>query len=250
MQNPWKISSKSELGPNPGKSLVIEVEGEEWARYPLRTHVIQPGDDLREVVRKYALPHLQKGDMLFVTEKIVAIAQGRAYPLDEVRPSFWARILSRFVTRSPHGIGLRSPQTMELAIREAGLFRILIAAMVSAITRPLGIRGWFYRIAGHNISAIDGPTPYTLPPYNRYVKLPPADPDHVARSLAEVAGVPVVIVDANDLGVEVLGRSHSRISRKFVRAVFRDNPLGQGREQTPLCIVRKLSGQDPPELPA
>lgn len=229
-----------ELQPNPGKSLTIRVGNEVWARYPVRTHVIKPGEDIVSVVERYVRPHLKRGDVVFVSEKVVAIAQGRAYPIDEIKPSLWARLLSRFVTKSPHGIGLGSPWTMELAIREAGLPRILLAASVAALTRPLGIRGLFYRIAGKNVSAIDGPTPYTLPPYNRYAKLPPKDPDGVARKISERIGAPVVVVDANDLGVEALGISHPDITPDFVKAVFRDNPLGQASQQTPLCIVRRV----------
>lgn len=74
-----------------------------------------------------------------------------------------ARWLSRFVTRTPAGIGIGSPVTMELALREVGIARILLAA-AAACTRPLGIRELFYRIAGRKVAAIDGPTPYTLPP--------------------------------------------------------------------------------------
>ncbi|NPA80266.1 MAG: F420-0--gamma-glutamyl ligase [Thermotogae bacterium] len=229
-----------ELQPNPGKSLTIDVDGEIWARYPIRTHVIRPGEDIVGVAERYAKPHLREGDYLFVSEKVVAIAQGRAYPIDEIRPSLWARLLSKFVTKSPHGIGLGSPWTMELAIREAGLPRILLAASVAALTKPLGIRGMFYRVAGRNVAAIDGPTPYTLPPYNRYAKLPPKDPDEVARRMAERLGVRVVIVDANDLGVEALGLSDPDISVEFVRKVFRDNPLGQASQRTPLCVVRRV----------
>ncbi|NPB03056.1 MAG: F420-0--gamma-glutamyl ligase [Thermotogae bacterium] len=229
-----------ELKPNPGKRVTIEVDGEVWARYPIKTHVIKPGEDIVEVAQKYASPYLRKGDYLFISEKVVAIAQGRAYPIDKIKPSLWAKLLSKFVRRTPHGIGLGSPWTMELAIREVGLFRILLAAFVSALTKPFGIRGLFYRVAGKNVAAIDGPTPYTLPPYNRYAKLPPKDPDRVAKSIAERLGVKVVIVDANDLGVEALGVSHEDISSNFVKKVFRDNPLGQASQQTPLCIVRRV----------
>lgn len=229
-----------ELKPNPGKSLIIDVDGKMWARYPIKTHVIKPGEDLTEVVKKYVSPYLISDDLVFISEKIVAISQGRAFPIEDIKPSFWAKLLSKFVTKSPYGIGLGSPWTMELAIREAGLLRILFAAFISAITKPFGIKGLFYKVAGKNISAIDGPTPYTLPPYNRYAKLPPKDPDKVAKKLSEVLGCPVVIVDANDLGVSSLGKSHKYISEDFVRKVFRDNPLGQSSQQTPLCIVRRV----------
>ncbi|MGC8783450.1 MAG: coenzyme F420-0:L-glutamate ligase [Armatimonadota bacterium] len=225
--------------PNPSKELTRLFEGQEWARYPVRTHVVQSGEDIVAIVRQYAGPHLRPGDILAISEKVVAICQRRAFPVDELQPRPLARWLCRYVTKTPHGIGIGSPVTMELALREAGVWRILLAAAVAAITKPLGIRGMFYRIAGRSVAAIDGPTPYTLPPYNRYASLAPKNPDKVAQNIAEEMGVPVAIVDANDLGVEVLGASRG-LNRALVAELFRDNPLGQGSQQTPLCILRRL----------
>lgn len=150
--------------PNPGKELTRRFAGQVWARYPVRMHVVQPGEDIGAVVKQYAKPYLQQGDILAISEKVVAICQERAFPVDEIHPRPLARWLSRYVTKTPHGIGIGSPVTMELALREAGVWRILLAAAVAAITKPLGIRGIFYRIAGRSVAAIDGPTPYTLPP--------------------------------------------------------------------------------------
>ncbi|MFN7016755.1 MAG: hypothetical protein ACK4P5_06280 [Fimbriimonadales bacterium] len=118
-------------------------------------------------------PLVRAGDIAVITEKLVAICQGRAYSVASILPRPLARGLSWFVTRTPAGIGIGSPVTMELALREAGVLRILLAAAVAACTRPLGIRGLFYRIAGRKVAAIDGPTPYTLPPYNQYACLAP-----------------------------------------------------------------------------
>ncbi|MGE5530192.1 MAG: coenzyme F420-0:L-glutamate ligase [Patescibacteria group bacterium] len=228
--------------PNRGKDLVIEAGGGHYARLPVKTRLVKPKDRLAEIVRRYAVPHLLPGDLLFVSEKIVAITQGRAFPIEEIRPSRLARFLVRFVYKSPHGIGLGSPWTMELALREVGAPRILFAAALSALTKLCGIRGVFYLICGKRVAAIDGPCHYTIPPYNGYAKLGPAKPDRAARELRDAAGVEVAIVDANDLGVALLGRSSRAISARFAREVFRDNPLGQSREQTPLCIVRRVPG--------
>ncbi|HZP81901.1 MAG TPA: hypothetical protein VFB21_09710 [Chthonomonadaceae bacterium] len=225
--------------PNPGKSLTTNVAGREYARLPLRTHVITAQDDPVEIARRYAAPHARPGDTLALSEKIVAIMQGRSYPVADIAPSGLARLLARFVLKTKHGIGISSPVTMELAIREAGVPRILFAALCSALTKPFGVRGVFYRVAGRAVAAIDGPTPYTLPPYNTYATLAPKHPDRVARQIAEALGLPVAILDANDLGVEVLGASPDA-DRALVRALFRDNPLGQGSEQTPLCLLRPV----------
>lgn len=230
-----------ELQPNAGKKRDIEVRGAIWARFPVRTHVIKNGDDIIEVCRTYAGPHLKPGDLMFISEKIVAISQGRAFPIKDIIPSSLAKLLVKFVHKSPHGIGLGSPWTMELAIREAGAPRMLLAAATAAFTKPFGIRGVFYRVAGKNINAIDGPCDYTLPPYNEYAKLGPAKPHAVAASIREALGHDIVIIDANDLGVNVLGKAPRDIPDELAAAIFKDNPLGQASEQTPICIVRKLT---------
>ncbi len=224
--------------PNPGKQLEIHIGAERWLRLPVKTHLITSRDRLSDIVNRYVRPHLKTDDLVFISERVVAITQGRAYPIKDIRPSGWAKFFVRFVHKSPYGIGLGSPWTMELAIREVGLTRIFLAAVGAAFTKPFGIRGVFYRIAGPQAAAIDGPCDYTLAPYNEYATLGPSEPDRVAQELSRKLGAPVVIIDANDLGVSVLGKSKG-LTAEFAGAVFRDNPLGQSGEQTPMAIVRK-----------
>jgi len=232
--------AENPLQPNAGKSLLREVRGVSYARHPVKTHVVTDADSIAAIVERYARPHLKPGDTLAISERVVAITQGRAYPIDEIHPRWLARQLVRWVFKPSWGIGIGSPWTMELALREAGVGRVLFAAAASAITKPFGLRGVFYRVVGNNISAIDGPTEYTMPPYNRYAKLAPKDPDAVAQSLANTLRTPVAIIDANDIGVQILGASDG-IDRTLIQEIFKDNPLGQTREQTPLCIVRPVT---------
>ncbi len=226
--------------PNEGKALTIETDRGVFARYPIRTHVIRCGESLSEIMRQYVCGKTKPGDLLFVSEKIIAICQNRAFNIDSIRPSPLANLLCRFVYKSPYGIGLGSPWTMELALRDVGLPRMLLAATCSAATKPFGVRGVFYRVAGTKARAIDGPCDCTIPPYNHFAKLAPKKPNKVAGELAQLVGCGVVVIDANDIGVNVLGRSSRDIPAAFCRQVFRDNPLGQGSQSTPLCIVRKI----------
>lgn len=226
--------------PNQNKNLVIAANGVSYERYPVKTHIVSDTDSILDIAAKYAKPFLQLGDQLFISERIVAITQGRAYPIGDIHSSFWAKFFVKFVHKTPYGIGLGSPWTMELAIREAGLPRIFIAALASAITKPFGMRGVFYRVVGKNINAIDGPCANTLPPYNGYAKLGPKDPEKVANSLESKLGVPVAIIDANDLGVNVLGRSQNAFPEETIKAIMKDNPLGQSTQQTPMALVRKI----------
>lgn len=226
------------FSPNPGKNLNIQIEGVLYSRYPIKTHIITEKDDIFDVVQRYVAGYLAALDVVIISERAVATAQGRAYPIADIKPSWLARFLVKFVYKSPYGIGLGSPWTMELAIREAGVVRILIGAAAAAITKPFGLKGVFYKVVGHNVNAIDGPAEYVLPPFNKYAKLGPKDPMGVAQKLKSRFGAEFVIIDANDLGVVVLG-STDGVTEEFAKKAFKDNPLGQTKEQTPIAIVRK-----------
>ena len=68
----------------------------------------------------------------------------------------------------------------------------------------------------------------------------PKNPDKVARQMKEKLGVDAVFVlDANDLNVDILGKSSKDYDMKFLKALFKDNPLGQNDQQTPVALVRK-----------
>jgi hypothetical protein len=235
--------------PNEGRGLHATLGGVVYARHPVRTHLITPADtDAAAVVQRYANPLGEDLRLVAVSERMVAITQGRSYPIKDIRPGRLARMLERFVTRPGYGIGLGSAETMELAIREVGAPRILLAAAASAVTRPFGVHGVFYRVAGPQAKAIDGPTSYTIPPYNQAATLGPRDPDRAARDIAATIDAPVAIIDANDAGCAALGASPG-VDRRFVERLFADNPLGQAREQTPICVVREVAWPEGRELP-
>lgn len=215
-------------------------DGSTYLRKPIKTHVISEKDSIIDVVEKYAVPHAQDRDIIVISERIVAISQGRSFPLKDIKPGWWAQKLYPFVHNHPGGIGLRDPHTMQLAIQEAGLLRILLAASVAVLTKPLGLRGMFYRVAGNDINAIDGPCDYTLPPGNTSAKLGPKNPQGVAFEIAAAVDFPIAIIDANDYGVNVLGVSYG-VDKEMVREAFLDNPMGQTNEQTPITLLRKVS---------
>ncbi|NLP49079.1 MAG: F420-0--gamma-glutamyl ligase [Clostridiales bacterium] len=233
------MSVKSELLPNEGKNLLIETDFGKFLRYPVKTHVVKDGDSLKSLIDEHVKAYLEEGDSIFISEKIVAISQGRAFKLEDIKVTPLARFLSRFVQKTSYGIGLGMPETMQLAIDEIGRPKILFAAFCSALTKPFGKRGVFYNIVGTKGRAIDGPCDYTLPPYNNYAKLAPKDPDKVAAELKAYTGHTVVIIDANDIGCNVLGFSDDSFTEEECAKIFKDNPLGQGSQQTPIALVRR-----------
>lgn len=221
----------------------ITVNNEQYDRIPIKTHLIDSSDDIIKVVEKYVPEFYSNGDVLFISEKAVSVTQSRSFFVDEIEPSFMAKFISKFVTQSPYGIGLGMPETMEMAIRECGLSKILLASAIGGFTKKvLGRSGDFYRIAGPKARSIDGPTSGTIPPLNKCVVLGPEDPDSVACEIENNLNIPSIIVDINDLGQDILGFSNSSLKEKrsFYEKVLSDNPLGQGHQQTPLGLIRKL----------
>jgi len=229
-----------DLKPNKAKNLIIEVNGKQFARYPIKTKLITPEDnDIISIVQEYATPYIIANDILFISEKAVALTQGRSYPIEKIKPSWIATFLSGFVTKTPIGIGLGSPQTMQLAIEEVGLARILLASIIGTFGKLVGVKGLFYVIAGQRARSIDGAVPYAIAPYNSYVSKGPMDADLVAERIAQCMQIKVVIVDANDFGINILGSS-GEVDEKLIAKIIKDNPLGQTDEQTPIGIIRQI----------
>lgn len=228
-----------ELNANPGKNLVRTIDGVDYMRIPVKTHLITNDDDITEVVLKYG-KEMEDGDVIFISEKAVACTQNRAIPMEDIKPRKLAVTLSNHVQKTPAGIGLGIPETMEMALQECGTPRILFAAFCSVIGKILGKKGWFYHVAGPKARGIDGPTNGTIPPYNHYVVLVPDEPQKTAEKIAAALGHAVAIVDINDIGANILGFSKSAISIETLTEALRDNPLGQSKEQTPMGILRRV----------
>lgn len=234
------------LEPNKGKKLDTVVAGVRYLRLPIKTRLINPGDNLIALLEEYAKPHIMPGDILFVSEKIVCICQNRIIHRDAVKTSWLARFLSSKVrnyagTPQFRGLGHGTAPAMQLLIEEAGYPRVLFAAFVSALTRPFGIAGAFYYLVGKQAKSIDCPMSWTIEEFKDYAKRAPARPDDVARELRDAFGVETVIVDANYRGAFSLGKSTGSITEKFIRELLRDNPAGQDSEMTPFFLVRRAA---------
>ena len=115
----------------------------------------------------------------------------------------------------------------------------VFAAFCSAVGKLFKKRGIFYAICGDEVRAIDGPCPTAMPPLNKCVTLGPLNPDKVCRDIADAVGYDVAVIDANDLGIEILGFSGKKNQIDFLTKVLADNPLCQGNQCTPMGIIRK-----------
>lgn len=219
------------------------VAGKSFLRIPIHTHVIMPGEDLAEVAWRYCHSLLEPGDIVFISSKAASGAQGRFVPVEEIKPSWLAKFLASKVKKVTYGVGLGTPETMEMAIREVGALRCLLGAMVHAITRLFGRSGDFYRVTGWKTAVIDHGWDDSLPEYCHKVILGPKDPDTTCEVISKRIGAGVCLVDVNDIGgSNVLGAS-AGIDRRLVEDAIRDNPLGQGLEQTPIGILRQVEAE-------
>jgi hypothetical protein len=220
---------------------IIEVDGVKYERIPVATHMIHIKEPYDPLMDKYVVPKTKKGDWLALSERVIAYSQGRVVHESVVKPSWLAKIIVKGVTKIPDDLGFSHPRKMQVAIMQAGTARIIFAAIVGSITRLFGRRGDFYRIAGNNISQIDGFNPPTMPPYNEFAKLAPHDMPGFCQRIEDKYGLPSTIVDANNIDCEVLAQSSGvPVSKEIIRKILLDNPLGQSDELTPIVIIRQI----------
>lgn len=230
--------------PNGDRTLEIGTSRGNYLRLPIKTPLITEKDDLAAVLERYVRPHIEPGDCLFVSEKIVALTQGRIIPYRDIKVTPLARLFARKVENKLHtkhfrGFGHGTAMGMQLLIEEAGYPRALFAAAVAALTRPLGIHGAFYYLVGKQAKSVDCPMSFTLHPYLHYAKLAPLHPKKVAQEIKEKFGNETVIIDANYRGSFTLAIAGKEMTEKFAQELFRDNPSGQSEEMTPFILARK-----------
>lgn len=227
---------------NEGKNVVIEVNGKRYARHAVATHFVQVGESYLDLFTKYVQPIYQPGDIVSSSEKVIAMCQGRVVTEDEVKPGFWAKLLSRFVHQTEAGPGMGLPVKMQFAINVCGLGRVLWAAVCAACDKLRGVRGTFYKMLGTEVSGLDGFYGHEIPEYEHMGVRVPSEPDKVCDEVYDKLGIAMMIVDANDLNVELLGRGKALAewSEDDLLGLIRDNPAGQDRQLTPFVLIREV----------
>ncbi|NLN07859.1 MAG: F420-0--gamma-glutamyl ligase [Firmicutes bacterium] len=228
------------LKANPGHELTREVGGQVFYRFPIRTHFVEVGENYFDLIERYVLPHYQEGDILSMGEKVIALCQRRVKYKAEMKVSLLARVLSFFAMKNPAGPAMDNVYKMQTAIDLCGWWRVLLAAIVSAIGKLFGKRGLFYQILGNNVRNIDG---FCVVGWEYYADkgiLAPAEPGRVCDEIKAKFGIDCMIVDANDIDIEILGKNADNpYEDSFLAELIRDNPAGQGREQTPFILIRR-----------
>ena len=211
--------------------------GERCSVLPLKTHLLGPLDDPIDVLRRYAAPLLQPGDVLTIGETPLAVIQGRYQHPSELEPGLVARLACRVFHPTS---SLATACGMQTLIDVVGPTRVIAAWLGGLLMKLVGIPGGFYRLAGDQARLIDDITG-TTPPYDQTIVLGPERSAAFCAEASEALGIEVAIVDVNDLGrVKVLASSADCDDALLMRAL-KPNPAGNANQRTPLVLVRSSS---------
>lgn len=221
----------------------ISANGAEYDRSAITTHFVEIGESYIELVQRYALPLYKEGDFLSISEKVISLCQRRIVTLEETEPGWLARFLSRFASETDAGIGVRAPRKMQFAINICGPRKVLWAAFRAGIDKLRGVRGTFYRITGPEVSGLDGFYPDNFEVYGTFGIRLPENPSKVCDEIHAATGIPTMIVDANDFGVDILGVGSAlrHMTDEQLAATIADNPAGQATELTPFILIRQVT---------
>jgi F420-0:gamma-glutamyl ligase len=215
-----------------------DVWGVRYRRIVVQTRWLTPDDELAEVLQRSVQGVAAPEDTVVVSEKVAVLLTGRGVPITSVRPGALARLLAGRVRPRAGSRGLSVPEKMQYVLERSGRTRLLLAAAASAVTRPLGVHGLFYRVAGPLARDLDGGRPpfehLLLPP------LPPREAAALCDRLEGALGAGVAIVDINDFGGTIRATSGRSLPAEVLRGVLADNPLGQRHQRTPIGVVRAV----------
>lgn len=224
----------------------VIVEGQCYERYGIQTHFIEEGEAYLSLVESYVMPLYRQGDILAISEKVIAMCQKQTARKENIKLGFWAKWLSRFAAKNKNGVGMSEPYKLQLAIKLKGLPLVLWASFCSGIGKVFRKKGIFYQILGKEIAGIDGF--YEHSAFERYhdlAVLSPKKPNDVCEAIYEHFYCGTLIADANDIDIEILGISSNLKGKETVlKALIGDNPAGQDDECTPFILIRPIEERE------
>ncbi|MDD2649275.1 MAG: F420-0--gamma-glutamyl ligase [Eubacteriales bacterium] len=224
------------------RGVITGRDGKKYERYAIQTHFVQKDEDQAELVRRYVMPLYKKGDILSFGAKVMCMCVGSVRTRNEVKPGFWANLLWRFAGINSTGVGMHEPYKLQLVIDICGLPRVLLAVFCAAVTKPFGVKGVFYKVCGKGVGGIDGfYFRSSFETYKQMALINPSNPKELCDKLSKDVGIPVVLMDANDIEQNELGCSDDMpLTYDQRQDAMKDNPSGQGDELTPLILIRPI----------
>ena len=92
---------------NGSKNVEIETSTGVYLRHAIQTHFVEIGEDYIELVNRYVKPLYEEGDLLSISEKIIALCQKRVVYRKDMKISWLAKFLSRFAIQHNSASGRR-----------------------------------------------------------------------------------------------------------------------------------------------
>lgn len=224
------------------KSPTREIGGQSFVRIPVKTHCIMPGEDITAVTHRYCKNILQPGDIVVITQRALSVSQGRTVPKTEITPRPLAKSLAS-VLPGPQKGKERSQEYVELAMREVGAPRVVLATLAQLLTAWAGRRNDFEKVAGERVAQIKAPRDGVIPTTEQQYILPPVEPEKVVEHASRRLGAQVSVISADECGHALVIAHTSGVDSKLMEQLLLDNPLGQGMELTPIAIIRKVDSQ-------
>jgi hypothetical protein len=222
---------------------VSEADNKRYERYAVKTHFVEQGEDLITVLNHYVKPLYKEGDIVTLGEKVVSMCQRDTVRIEDVKLGFWAKFIASFAACTHSGVGISEPHKMQVAIDIKGLPLILLACVCAVWGKLIGRKGLFFEVAGKEVAGIDGfYQGSAFETYHNLAILSASDPVRVCYRVHQELGMSCVLVDANDINVNVLGRSPDLMGwpEEKLADLIMDNPAGQDDELTPFIIVRDI----------
>lgn len=226
----------------------IRVGGRTFERYGIKTHFVEVGEDYVALMKQYVLPFISEGDIVSTSEKVISMCQSNVVFMKDMKLSWLTKLMSRFGTETESGIGITEPYKLQLMIDMNGIGRVLYAGAAGAFGKLIGRQGVFYEILGEETAGIDGFYDHSaFEEYHTMATLTPNQPGKVCNEIYEKCHIPLMIVDANDINVNILGKADilKGISDETLAALIEDNPAGQDDECTPFIVIRDITGKRP-----
>lgn len=231
----------SEFTANEGKQVEIQVGTRTFARHAVHSHFVQIGERYLELIERYIKPIYEEGDILSSSEKIISLCQKRVVYKKDMKLSRLAKFLSRFASHSSAGIGVDSPWKMQFAINQRGALYVIWAALCAGVCKLFGKRGVFYEMVGQEVAGLDGFYDHCFDVYGDFGIRIPEHSDAVCEEVWEKLGIKMMIVDANDLAQELLGKCAAlEETEADLMAMIADNPCGNGTQLTPFALIREV----------
>ncbi|MCS7317985.1 MAG: hypothetical protein NZZ41_06750 [Candidatus Dojkabacteria bacterium] len=219
----------------------------------IKTRTILPNDNLEQIIKDYIpVKSLSTKDIVIIASKIVSICTPKyRFKMNEIKVTWLAKFVTKFIKKYDHPIdpGFKVPHKVQLAINLAGLPRFILAVIIGGILKFVFKKpGYFYIIAGNNISKIDGFIPEIYPEgLKEYGFIVPNQKEaiRICNDLTEKFNINFVITDSNDFDDHLIGFSDNILkimNKKNIQELISGNPHGQDTN-TPLIIAKHIGNR-------